>query len=119
MYQRWVMVADPLSLLAADAEEDGNHKTHDLVREEEEHRGERYHDEHHGGGNRRLAPRRPSHLLGFGAHFLQELERVDLRHDSCRCLERRGPKPLRAPRLPSLICNALYRTSPGEFSPLE
>src|SRR4029077_5408364 len=45
------------------------------------------------GGNGRLAPRRPGDLLGFGAHLLHELERVDFRHDSCRCLERRGPQP--------------------------
>src|SRR5260370_17138318 len=93
MYQRLVMAAKSIGLSAANAEKESDDETHDLICNEKEYRGDGDHDEHHGGGNGRLAPRRPSDLLGFGAHLLQKLERVDFRHDSCRCLERRGPQP--------------------------
>src|ERR1700730_16375502 len=93
MYQRLVMAAKSVELSAADAEKESNDKTHDLIRNEKEYRSDGDHDEHHGGGNGSLAPRRPSDFLGFGAHLLHELERVEFRHDSCRCPERRGPQP--------------------------
>src|SRR3984957_8177875 len=93
MYQRLVMAAKSVDLSAADAEEESDDKTHDLIRDEKEYRSDGDHDEYHGGGNGSLAPRRPRDLLGFRAHLLQELERVDFRHDSCRCLQRRGPQP--------------------------
>src|SRR6266699_6929572 len=93
MYQRLVMVAISIGLsLAADAEKEGDEQSHDLVPNEKEYRGEGDHDEHHGRGNGGLAPARPSDLLGFGTHLLHELERVDFRHDSCRCPERRGSR---------------------------
>src|SRR5580704_11539131 len=93
MYQRLVMVAKSIDLSAADAEKESDDKTHDLIRDEKEYRSDSDHDEHHGGGDGRLAPRRPRDLLGFGAYLLQERERVEFRHDSCRCLQRRGPRP--------------------------
>ena len=53
---------------------------HDLIGEQEEDRGDDHHHEHHHGGDGRLLARRPGDLLRLGAHFLQELERTDLRH---------------------------------------
>src|SRR5947209_5954104 len=65
-----------------DAEYEGYDKTHDLVCDEKEDRGDRHHDENHGCGDRGLPPCRPGNLLRLGAHFLHELERTDPRHST-------------------------------------
>src|SRR4051795_9881864 len=77
MYQRMLMICSSARLSLVDAEQEGDDDTDHLVREEEEHRGERDHHEHHDGGDRGLAPRRPGDLRGLAAHFLQEFERAE------------------------------------------
>src|SRR4051794_6445579 len=76
MYQRMLMCLGPCASLV-DAENEGNEDADQLIRREEEDRGERDHHEHHDGGDRGLAPRRPGDLGGFAAHFLQEFERAE------------------------------------------
>src|SRR5215470_16881289 len=85
MYQRLVMRSFPPGCSTADAKDKRHDKTHDLVRDEEENRCDRHHDEHHGGRDHRLAPGRPSDLLGLGADLLQELKWT-YRHDLRRHL---------------------------------
>ena len=74
MYQRLAMK------LAADAEDEGDDDSHDLIRKEEEDRRSRGHHKHHDRGDRGFAARRPGDLVTLGAHLLQKLERTDLGH---------------------------------------
>src|SRR5579863_2899021 len=112
MYQRLVLVdtfigldppsawticsfMDPLTTLGADPQKESHAQPHDLVRRQEENRSQRHHHKHHDGRDDGLAPAWPSDLLGFRPHLLQELERVELRHDLCRHLKRRrGRSPI-------------------------
>ena len=70
--------------LGVDAEQEADAEPHDLIRDQEENRSDGHHDEHHHGGHGGFLARRPGHLLRFGAHFLQELERIDLRQCSSK-----------------------------------
>src|SRR5215813_5007496 len=86
MYQRFDMAGDPAvrSLTVCSASK-GQHRRYqqpdELIRDQEEHRGDRHHHEHHRSGDRGLATRRPSDLLRLVAHLLHELEYVCLGHD--------------------------------------
>src|SRR5439155_20975995 len=64
-------------LSSVNAEQEGDDKTDELIRGEEEDRSQRNHHEHHDGGDRRLAAGRPGDLRGLRAHFLQEFERAE------------------------------------------
>src|SRR3954471_291038 len=77
MYQRMLMICSSARLSLVDAEQEGDDDADHLVREEEEHRGQRDHHEHHDGRDGGLAPRRPRDLGGLAAHFLQEFERAE------------------------------------------
>src|SRR6516225_4510508 len=65
---------------ASNAEHKGDEKPDQLIRDQEEDRGCRYHDEHHQRGDHRFAPARPRDLLGLGSDLLQKLKRTDLCH---------------------------------------
>ena len=58
------------------------------VGEQEEDRRERREDEHHRGGDAGFLARGPGDLVGLLTHFLQELERVQLRHGPTTVLNR-------------------------------
>src|SRR4029077_12536547 len=64
------------------AEQKGDEIKDNLIRGEEENRGQCHHHEHHDGGDCRLAAGRPGDLGGLRAHFLQEFERAESHRSS-------------------------------------
>ena len=65
------------SVLAGDAEKQGNAAAHDLVREQEEDAGKHRHDDHHNGRDRGLAAARPNDLGSLAAHLLEKSEGIE------------------------------------------
>ena len=79
------------------------------VGEEEEQAGDDHHGEHEARGDQRLAPRRPGDLRRLGAHLLQELEGVALRHR----LLTSGSAPSRRPSAAASIRRVLKDSRRG------
>src|ERR1700756_4949028 len=85
MYQRLAMAGDlvvfSLTVCSANKVQHRRYQQPDeLIRDQEEHRGDRHHYEDHHSGDRGLATRRPGDLLRLVAHLLHELEYVCLSH---------------------------------------
>src|SRR5262245_1350509 len=78
----------------ANAENEGDEHTHELVGHQEEDGRDGHHDEHHRGGDRGFASARPSDLLRLGAHFLQEFKWTDLRHNLPAAVSGLRPQPI-------------------------
>ena len=68
-----------LSRSLAETQDEVDDEEQDLIDHDEKQAGDRHHQQHHAGGDQRLLAGGPGHLRGFGADFLNELERISHR----------------------------------------
>lgn len=69
----------------AEFQDQTDHKPQRLIDRQKEQAGKNHQDDDEPGGDQGLAPRRPSHLIGFGADLLEESEEISHRYRETRC----------------------------------